>query len=1840
MLDNSYYKYKKLVLDSINNNTFSIVDNYDYQCICDVPEEYLLAKKYLKNNIVDSIDYDKYLVDCTEKKLSVHTANLPKLSTGEVLCLDYYDYAWKNNLIHGNISWTNGDIPRSKSYKDAVVQEGQILYLGESFFESCFKYTAYDVKNTFVISDIDDDGIVVLPPNCSILWCLDKQNINKLKKLIMIGSSFTPYIVYVDENQYLASVPNSSYELIDVSNIDVEFYSTSKSINITNIYADFDTAINKDYNYKFNKAYCSYTPLSRISYGNYQIHLSGIFYEFDIVLDDFDKNFNDLEISWNRDYRYKLETEVNIIIHNNIKSLKNLVILDSIEHNFSLSAYNFETICLGKRKRQSINERLSMPLFESLKDFTPGTTFYTTTYDFFSFGKNATILRDYLYCLNDIISRGYPIMYSFLDKDKKTCIKIEELYDYYTLLYTMNNYGEYIDDLAENQLEYKEEYLNRISRLYGISKSKIYGDLDYTKAKELFCGSDKLVELKSIDLENSTIYMELGAGVDLLVNMFQFVLLRMSGLCSYNIVTIEDKLKYGVKKDDYFDNLRASELLVFSDLTKNATINNGSSTNVFCAVNYRDYNSKAISYSDYKNVTYLSIYYLFGKSPKYNYIQKDNLRRRECKLIGSDIYVFVFKGESKIKLLQIAEKTAKAQKEESLQLRNLLGFVNNSKHAGLYGGKELSCINVSKVTKSNLPKNIIMDSVYYDTSYLIFTLEDINTGDVYKIENNTLRELLNRGEVYCHNINTTLLPGSLIWLMHDYDSQATASIERILEADLLFKSDEETKPPLYSLELYELGINMYGLRGYNIGEEFVLPSYIHEVCISNISHMKEKVIDTYGEDSWSDLKRLIIVNLLDKPLDVTNQILGLFKDKESIVYSEGIEFRCDENTVYKSSKPLVVNFNIKSSLIELPQNLSLNFSYERGSLDIIDTKIVVRKGSTIYKCKCATELDIADNVFIHTYAFSHSTLRQVTIHGGKIPTRAFYSSKLLTELIIDGGHVDIDITAFIDCDIFSKITCINGGSYTLIERDNPVELELISEYKHIPFYNEFFKEYDKTKELDSDFNEIVYPIKLNDDFTVTLIHQSGNESRLSLYKIYDYYKNGNLIFEFDANGQHYNFVETLKYSELKCLVFYPGVNNYLCNCKLLLIMNMHEQPTHYALEECKFVFGFQYDDWYNGNITDLPYSLLQKNCNIGFYFDTDAKRDTVGIEFSFYQNRSLYNNNDWNDFNFYYSNRRSNTKPEDINYFSNEKLDKLYFPASHSFDYNFRKQDNSLNKKDRVEFGLTYKYAKYMFAKRYRCKIANEVEIIPGIGENKLFVLNHISDTCLAAYSKYLWGNAKKLIISSPTLITNSALCVYTVYDNNTRSIFNNDIELYANADLQLVHCSVPFNKFKVKDSNIIYDCSEFNRTLSYDMICLDIWKNKKLSNIYIELDKTSTLQVKGLRVEDLESLIDISCYNFAYQLWNHNNEKLYSDKINKFLNDVNDGSIKVNKLAKVLKLPKVDIDITKSVIDYIPEYKDIINIYDKDTDDDNIVETDDSTIDLKESEEFKDTILDGVVDKKKKPTKPRISKKGKNIDYVEIDPDSSVDFLTLGIDDIDITEKEQSDVFNSLNIDYEGLKEQALKEKEVLTQMNTKKREKELNEQRLQSQNEQKELLNRVIERELLDQSINEDLVRKQLKLEKKQKREKARQLYNERMKEVSNSQKDTEIDSTLDDSKMNKQLYDIQSNNSVEEPEVRTDMIAKSSGLASDLLSALNHNKKSSLNKLIGLEFISKIIKNNVVIGYEIKNTDTGKIKRLSIETIEKLCKTGKYKLIGANYSLFLGIVIDNDLQEIYLK
>lgn len=1843
MLDNSYYKYKKSVLDNITNNTLQIVDNHSYQCICDVTNEYLESKKYLKNNIIDSVDYNKYLVDCEEKIISVHSVNLPKLNTGEILCLDYYDYAWKNNLVHGNISWFNSGLSRTNSYKDAIVQEGQILYLGESFFENGFKYTGYDNKNTFVISDIDDDGIVVLPPGCSVLWCLDKQEINKIKKLIMIGDSFTPYILYIQDNQFLTLVPNSSYELVDVSNIDIEFYSTSKGLTITTPYGDFDTAINRGYNYKFNKAYCFYTPLSFNSTGEFHISLSGIFYNYDIVLDDFGKNIelNNIDLSWHRSYSYKLETEVNIVINNNIKFVKYLNISDSIEPNFSLSAYNFKTISLGKKTRYSVNAQISLNLLQSLKQFTNGTIFHTYNNLDLSNSKNVSILRDFIYSFNDIIARGYKIVYCINCGDnKEKYIDIEELYDYYTILYTTNNYGKYIDDLAENQLEYKQEYLDRISKLYGISKSNIYGDLNYTKAKELFCGSDKLVELKSIDIENSTIYMETGAGVDLLVNIFQFILLRMSGLCSYNIVTTEDKISYGVKKDEYFDNLKARELLVFSDITKNAYINGESSENVFCSIHYRNYHKESIFYNEYKNVIQLYISYVYAKSDRYNYSYiKDLYKTKEYKLIGSDIYSSVSSNDVKIKLLQSAEKVAKAQKTESIQVKSLLEFVSNSKHYELYGGKSLNCINVSKVTKSNLPKNLIMDSVYYDTSYLIFTLEDVNTKTVYKIEEKTLKNLLKNGEVYCENINTTLLEGALIWLMHDYDKQATLNIEHILQADMLFKSDEETKIPLYSLQLYELDTNKYGLRAYNIGEEFVLPSYIHEVCID--SHMKEKVIDTYGEDYWTDLKRLIIVNLLEKPLDVTNQILGLFKNRESIVFSKGIEFKCDANTIYKNGgKPLVVDFDIRSSLIELPQNLSLNFSYQRGPLDDVDTKIVIRSGSTIYKCKCATELEIADNVFIHSYAFSHSLLRKVTIHGGKIPDRAFNSSKKLTELIIDGGHVDISITAFLDCDEFSKITCINGGSYTLIEKDNPIELEIISQYEYIPFYSQFLKEYEETKKLDNTIKETVYPIKLNDDFTVTLKHQSGNESKLSLYQIYDYYKNGNLIFEFDMNGRHYNFVETLKYSGFKCLVFYPGINNYLCDCKLLLIMNVLEVD-NYAIDSCKFVFAFQYDDWYNGNITDLPYSLLKKNCDCGFYFDMETSKEKVGIEFSFYQNKSMYTSNDWENFDFYNRNKSYHSLPDydAINNYGSDRLDKLYFPASHSFDSNFRKQDNNLNKKNQVEFGLTYKYAKYMSLKKYRCKPASVVEIIPGIGENKLFVLNKIADITIASNYKYLWGVADKLIINTPTLITDSALSVHTVYDSVTHISYNRSYELIANADIQLVHCSVPFKKFKAYNSNVIYDCSEFNRTVKYDKYCLDTWKVNNLTNVYIELDKTSTLLVKGLRAEDLETLIDFNCYNLAYQLWNHNREKLESEKINKFLDCINDGTIKINKFAKVIKLPMVDIDITKSVIDYMHENKAIINIYDnsRDIEEEDIDEDNSSTLDLSNSEEFQEDILETpvIVEKNKKSK----NNKSKSVEYVEIDPDFSIDFLTLGVDDENITDSERQNVFDSLNIDCDSLKEQALKDEEIRQQINLTNVNNMLKEQAKEAKDEQNELLNRVIDIELKDQAITASLAKEQLKIEKKARRKKAKEIYDNQIKENSTSI----MTEPLDDLKIGKKIYDEQSNKSIDEiatvSDIKTNIINKNIGLASDLLSAINNNKESSLNKLIGLEFISKIIKNNIVIGYEVRNTGTNKVKKLSIETIEKLCKTGKYKLIGANYSLFSGIVIDGNLKEIYI-
>lgn len=1800
MINEIYDKYKEEVLNHINTNQLFFNKVYNLNLDYTFKEGDTIPD-WQTNNIKESLDYGNRLQVCSDKRVSLYEIPLYELMDGTILGKEYYSYVWSNKLLKGNPQWKI-HLEITEQYKKGIIQEGQILLLPDDFLDNGYKFSMYNTDYAFVVSNIDDDGIVVLPPNCSKLYCLDKLEAEKIKKIICIGKKISPILVYIDKLTEIEDITNH-YTYISGSNIDIEYYPVCINFNIDK-YTRYRSN-NEDI--FFNSLICNLNT--------YIINDSK-----DIIKVDLSEIAESVIININTNKVNKYSESANTLVDTmelcinfygedckikdvtvNSKYLLNLCGFNGYINNlFKLNIYNCKVINIRKKDRYSSSNDINLSFLEVLNDFSPNTIIKISN-SFCLTSKGTNFLERLYNQLKRLQENGLEVLFEATEGEKQSP-SIDDIFNFYVLLFTFYNYGTNINTIAEKQCSFKEEYLKRISNLFGVCKSNIYGEMGYNEAIEKFCDNNILVELKHIDIQTGIVQVEAGAGVDLSLNVFQLYLLRMSGLNSPNIVSVSD-CGYNKLADNYLKNMNGCEVLVFSNLTKNAQLINGKYENIYCFIK-KPYKEEIIDYDSYKNIIGFQIYYAYPRTETNSRMYSRIIKPLSMyKLYGSDIYAENHKEYEKIKLITSLEKIAKQQKIESYQLKTLLQYVTSSIKNGLYGGKNVNCINVIKVTKSNIPQDLIMDNLYYSSYYSVFVLQDIESGKEYKVEEKTLLKLLKDRNLFCENINTTLLEGSLIWLSTDYDKQATESIERIKQANMLFKDDNMI--PNCKIDLYECeGVNNYRISGYNIGEEFVMPSYISDINIEESN--KSELIETYGEDSWVDLKRIIILNTSDKILDVTGRILTLFSDSNNIVFKKGMEFLCDRNTVYKNNgKILVISDEIHSSLLELPQNISINFSC--NYLKKEDTKIVIRSGSTIYKCKPVTELDIEDNVTIYTYAFSGSSLKKVTIHGGKIPENAFSSCSVFEKLIIDGGHVDISITAFMNCDKFESIECINGGTYTLIEKDNPVILEQIKESNISPFYNSFLKQYEENQSNMNDFRERVYPVKLNKDFTVTLKHESGSVSNLTLYQILQYYNEGKLILEEDINGEHYNFIEKLKYSDYKCLVFYPGINNDMCSCKLLLILDAVKDK-YFSLSKSKFVFGFQYDDWVQGNVTDLPQSVMSNEFECGFYFDLPNDNKSVGVEFSIFQFPSVLIKDNWDDFYSYYFSKY-NIKPEDYDIHRNY-LDIYYFPASHSLDYRFRKQDVSGNNKNKVQFGSTFKYGKYFHAKKYRCMGAKTVIIIPGIGENKLFIINKIMDNFIHDNYYYLWSNVNNLIIKTPTIINEAALMKCQVYDNITFQYYNKTHVLEVYADLLITHCSVAFQKFKVYNSNIIYDCSNNYRLEKDAEEWLRIMKEEGLQDVYIDLDKNSTLLVKNLNQSDIESLILAGFNNLAYQLYNHSKQKDFkSDIINAFIDKINNGEIKINRNAKVLKLPKVEINILESVQDYEPNIKGIIDIYDiEPVGEEDITEEDSNTIELTDSIEL---IQNDIKPDKNKKKSKSISNK-KDIDYISIESDMSVDFLTLGIDDYDVIDKEKEDVFNSLNLDMNSLSEQAKKEyDEQLEYENNKKLAEESNEVK-EAEYQQKELLNIVLDAQNRTLDVNNQIGQEQLSKDKKENRNIAKEIYDKQ--------------SIYTDDEYTTQR------------QIKEKIIKQNLGLASDLLSAMG-DKDLHLKKQVELELISEIYKEDKLVGYEVRHIEKGQVKKLSISTLETLYKTGKYKILGGTYSLFSGFKSDAELNKVYL-
>lgn len=1785
---------------------------------------------------------------------------------GKLYGIDLYKYLFNEALLcGGELSNTDkSKVPYDVSGVKTTLEEG-VICLGISYFLDGRGGYIYERANGFfVLEDIDDDGIVVLPPGCQALLLLDITQLKKIKTLIMFAKDeCSPAVFGAGKCYYVCDVLRDTIDLLDLSDIVVECYGFSKYIKLERYDDSRKDGIlfKSNLEYAFNFKQIIYhlnsgrddRTLNNKDIGNVNILNSLPVIPITINIDVYSSYLlytsyaDNTNMTLNVLKRYQSYYDANISIYSSSEDL-----------NINIDMYGIDRVSFDTVKKVSHRKYL----YRFLK---PGMHLITAPHSNTFLCEGSFIFGEYIKNYNELRNKGVNVDAWMLGPNcsygnSSTLFKESDIYDYDILkemlvyYFLMSNYGNIkLDKKIIEELDEDNVLIDTMSKLFGVCKST-YGNLDYLESLEKFC-TNEYVEIKEYNINENSLICEIGAGVQFSLTLLQLWLLRMSGLrCSQYVNFRREHNLYGAvyaqSNDDSRDKLFGYEALILSSkLGQNIVLKNGDESqkyDFFGCIFTNDIKESSGSMITIFSGTELrrnyNIFYILAdkgeiskKIPRRYYegidINGYQYRIRDKKTTNKNIVSMINR-----------VKTAKIQNKE---LSRVLGFVMNSKSCRLYGGLSVTGIGVSVYTSSKLPNDLVMDDVRYEMQYEVYKIKLNTTGDLYDIEGKTLYNLLNRGDLVSDNLNHTLIADTVVFLRDEYDREVTDTIQQMKGANLLFKDTEDKYAIPYSdMTFTKVNEGCYSCTFYNLGEELLLPSFItcaHE--LDNRSRIEELGVP------YTEVQKVGIEVNNSEPIDVTQRINSLLEDdpdvggknsysygstvsSSSVARKPGIEFYCSDKAYYTQKKPLVIYSVIANKLLELPRNMGIDFCYNYRGLgykyiyEVPDVKVVVREGSEIYNIKSATEIDIADNCLIHNSAFSYSRLKTLIIHGGMIPENCCFMSEDFERIVVDGGNVKIHVKAMSHCKKFKGIECINGGSYTLIDADNAVVIRDLKDALYgtsdmSVFYEDLF---DKIETWDNNVKHIgitdVIPYTINDDMTITLKHRDGRESRLSTSRIAKMLDTGCLNFKHTSkNNKELDFIEVLQFSKLRCLRFIPGINNNFCEQEVLVLLDTDRIANFDMMEDVRIVFAYQYKNWSTGKVKYLPLKYLTKEYAAGMFFDIYAYQDmaegdrlfeidSLAVCCHFWQNMYYYNDRQWNGFKRYYN--KTNSYRPDESYYDIGRFKEIYFPASHEFSFSYKKQDVSGDKKNKVVLGGANKYAKCMHAKRYAVPLATYVNIIPGIGENCLMELETILLSDSYSENAVLWNSCKSLTIKTTTIINENA-CTKFECGYNEGKIHNILNAVVVTAPVKMKFGSIVSKSFSVIDTNLVIDCGVNVVYLNWESI-------SEVQDFYISFAGESKFRVINLSEDLLDWLYRYRCINYALQLLLNSDEydTLQNTNIGKKLlniSNVDENALDTSHYTQTDVDDLITVDIytaSKYDTDVVFEEEDLDKEREKE---------------LKKEDIIEDTLAEGVI--------PKLI----TLDYIEetsiedLDEEALEAYSNLDITDADEdflnlcsqnTENAQM-LVDMCNVDVKAVQDrydkQLAKEEEEQRELKELQEDKE----REEAQKQQQEMLEILRVQDEDKASVLADIYKDDT--DKDSMLEKLRHEYDDSLAGSYTGVVDTGANKADNVDNIGKADNTQDIANDMFDLHIRGEI---QKGLASELKSGVLHT--GNLRNRIKLIVQDEIMKDDKLLGYVVLNEETQEIKKLSVDNIKKLCLNLKYQVIGVRYNIVSNEVV----------
>ena len=1486
MLCQAYDEYKRSVLNAINSGkNLCLVSKYEYK---DVSDHYVLKKKvtekqFKQTRLVDGCYY-------------IGNIGLLRDGEGKYYGRDLLDYMANNNLICGSqsihipVAVKNDAINydfygRSTCVKSCLMGLGIEQFLSRGYSSS---YINGNQSGFFCIDEVDEDGIVVMPPECSALVLFGALTEDKIKRIIsFVCNTVSPAMFRYDG--WISDMKKDTITTLDCTNTEYEVYHKMHNFIIVRydatgyVRTEFNNQ-NGDYAFKFKclRAFeTGYTVTDDES--------------LSISVDE-----NEYPVELNLQYTYKhirlgIDVDNSNLIINSAHKIPLLSIIRMPSHNTfngELSLTNIDACSIE-------TTNIKMESFNNLvKSLNTDVTLIVAPYALIV--SKLSDIDHWLSIFRGLSDAGYILKHNAVNV-KTHCgrggYSTDKLYTEDSLMYAffvsglMYCYSKEVFKFEDIEaFENKDLILEYMDRFYGVSKSSC-GDLQFMDVYNR-CYNNPELSIKEYDVLRGEMIFEAGAGVRISVNLMQFFLLRLFGMDCYYVVALSNNTIYGapyVTTANRRYSIDGYEML-FMSKSVGVKITDGSNDLDYYAVVFGLTGSYAEPFLRYYEEGQGLKYYINYTVP---YAKNSTKYCANAKRMGIDwglnapISMYGGRSETTIKYLDDVAGKLKQMKQIKEKEFELLGMVTHSKTVGLYDGIQVKCTGQKTVHNYRTLKNMVMDKVKFKSNYVVFDLVD-DSGKTYQVEGSTLYDLLSTGNVVCDNLNHTLVDSEVVYIRDEYDSHITEIVEQLKGSQMLLK-DDSLKYAFNQLNFYSVGAGYYGLQFYNVGEELMLPSfvaYLHEVL-----RVKSYVKENYG--SFEEIKKIGLEVGNTEPVDVTDRIYSLLEDTSynknaynagdevctgAAARKPGVEFYCSELAYVKGSKVLKISSVIANKLLELPQNLSIDFNYPYEEFnykykeEAPETKIVVRKGSTVYTIKCASEIELGDGCLIHPRAFAKSRLETLVLKGGKLPEYACSGCMNLKRVVVDGGHADIHVLAFEGCKGVEEIECINGGTYTLIGSDNAIVMNVLKENKNgsdfSKLYEKLLNEYEQ-KETEGFINAV--PCGINSDYTLKLRQKDGKEVNLSFTRICSLLDSEFISFKYTLqSGEEIDFLERLSYTDLRCLAFIPGINNDFCASKVLVLLDIDRVQDMNSLRKCNIIFAYQYADWTTGGVKSLPMKYLNLEHNGGLFFDSAFALVSTGIDAvccGFWQNLSYYSDGVWEDFRYYYEKQKS-YRPEEWSAYGHRHLNTFYLPASHEMNYRHSRMDNNF-KKGYVVVGGESKYAKKMHNKCYAIAPAKKVVIIPGIGENCVMEFRPLTYSDAYDWSTTLWGECNELVIKAPTVFTlNACTTAYNskrgnpvgvvVYRSNAAIGHPMEVSVYAPTRMHLG--SVAFQALYVYGTDLTIDCSGAINWSNYRELTGKI-------NPVIKLEEGSKISVLNLSQEVLTILYKMGYYALALQL-------------------------------------------------------------------------------------------------------------------------------------------------------------------------------------------------------------------------------------------------------------------------------------------------------------------------------------------------------------------------------------